>query len=262
MYSIINNTLGQSVNTIIGGRSSGLAGTGSVIKDISATSNNIGALAFVEETNVAFSTEFHPKLPGSSKVSSCFSLPTKLGVTGISLFRFGDNVYNELVIGIGHSHKIGISSLGIRANYIQYHSETLSNKYAFRLDFGCLTDITPKLFVGAYILNITKSKLSSEALPTKFVVGLGIKPTTHLFIISEIEKTLTYPTTFKAGVEYKVYNKLFLRTGINMSPNAGYGGIGMVIKKFNIDYAMKFTSVLGTSYSASLSYSFTRNKKQ
>ena len=253
----------QSVSTLMGARAAGMGYASSVLADEMALFNNPGAIAKVPKPSIYFAYEVNPVLTGANRTSAGFSIPTRFGVGGLGLFRFGDNLYSEQIISAGFSNKLGLASLGAKINYVQYRSESFGTKSVVAMDFGGLVQITSQISVGAYISNLTQSKISSdEYLPVKLVAGLGFKPNEQFFFSTEIEKDIDNNATWRSGAEYTIYKKVFVRTGFNLNPAAAFFGLGAQARKVKVDYAIKLATTLGTSHQASATYQLeSRSKK-
>lgn len=253
----------QSVSTLMGARVAGMGYASSVLGDETALFNNPGAIAKVPTPSTYFAYEVNSALTSANRTSAGFSMPTRFGVGGLGLFRFGDNFYSEQMISVGFSNKLGIASLGAKINYIQYRSEGFGTKSAVAMDFGGLVQITPQISVGAYIVNLTQSKISSdEYLPVRLVAGLGFKPSEQFFFCTEIEKDMDNKSTWRSGAEYTIHKKVFVRTGFNLNPSAAFFGLGAQARRLKIDYAIKFASILGATHQASATYQFERRSKK
>ena len=261
--SAIKIVKAQSVSTHMGARAAGISYTSSVLKDEWSLFNNVGGLAGVEKVNAAFAVDLHPSLQGANRMAAIFSVPVKLGVAGIGIFRFGDNLYSEQIISTGYSNRFGIASLGLKANYVQYRAEGFGTKSVVTINFGGVADITPQLSVGAYITNLNQPKLSGhdERLPTKLVAGIGFKPTEKLLLVTEIDKDLHYEATWKGGIEYVIHKKIFLRTGFNLHPNASFFGVGFKTWKFKVDYALQYSNAMNFAHQTSAVYFIQSQKK-
>lgn len=254
-------THAQSVSTLVGARAAGMGYTSSVLVDETALFNNVGALAENKKPASFFTYEARPALPGADRTSMGISLPTKFGVGAIGFFRFGDDLYSEQIASAGFGNKFGITSLGVKVNYIQYRAEGFGTKNAVSINFGGLAQITPQISVGAYIVNLNQSRISpDENLPTKLVTGIGFKPVDNFFIATELEKDLDYHVTWRTGAEYIIHKKVFARTGFNLNPSSTHFGLGTKTSRLKIDYAITF-SALGTAHQASAIYQFQRNRK-
>ncbi len=243
----------------MGARAMGMGFSSSTSADEWSLFNNIGGLGKVNQVSTNFAYEIRPALPGANRLAASFLLPIKIGTIGMGLFRFGDDIYSEHMVSIGFGSSIGNTSLGAKVNYIQYRAESFGTNTATSIDFGGVTQITAQISVGAYITNLTQSKLvgtDGERLPTKLVTGLGFKPSEKIFIVTEIEKDLDYQITWRSGLEYAIYKKIFFRTGFNMNPNAAYFGLGVQKRNLKVDCAIKFNQLTGAAQQASAIYLF------
>jgi hypothetical protein len=255
----------QSSSTLMGARAAGLGYTSVTLQDEWALFNNVAGLAGVDHVGTAFAYEVRPALTGANRIAACIVAPSKIGTLGIGIFRFGDEVYSEHLLSFGVGNQIGNTSLGIRMNYIQYRAENFGTTTTMSVDLGGITRITQFLSIGAYISNLTQSRLigtDGQRLPTKLAVGLGFRPTEKIVIGTEIEKDLNYGAIWRSGIEYSVYKKVFFRTGFNLNPDATYFGLGAQKKNLKFDYAVRFNQLTGTSHHASAIYRIpTKSKK-
>jgi hypothetical protein len=255
----------QSVSTLIGARQAGMGYASSATVDEWSLFNNIGGLGKATQKSVGFAYEAVPSLIGANRMAAVFNVPTKWSNVGFGIFRFGDNIYSEQLLSLGIGNQLGITSLGAKINYIQYRAEGFGTHSTFSIDFGGITELTKQLSIGAYITNLTQSSLQTQdgdRLPSRLVLGLGIKPSEKVFITTEIEKDLDYKPTWRTGLEYSVYKSLFFRTGYNFNPQAGFFGLGFKKKNLKIDYAIRFNQLAGTAHQASAIYLIpSKNKK-
>ena len=68
----------------------------------------------------------------------------------------------------------------------------------------------------------------------------------------ELDKDTQNSPIAKAGIEYQVNKKFVARTGINLNPQSGFGGLGFKLGKFILDYAFQFHEQLGAAHQASV----------
>ena len=256
--------IGQSISTQMGARATGMGYTSSGIKDEWSIFNNPGGLGKINQVNTAFAYEVQAQLKGANRMAFVFNRPLKWGTPSLGVFRFGDDLYNEQVISLGFGNQLGIASLGTKLNVIQYRAIGFGVSTALSLDFGGMAELTEKLFIGAYIINLTQSKIGEdeERLPTRLTAGLTYNPEKNISITSELSKELEYETTWRTGLEYSFHQKVFFRTGFNLHPNAGFFGIGVAKKKVTFDYAIQFNPLKGASHQASASYWFSQKNKK
>ncbi len=248
----------------MGARATGLAQASSTLNDEWSLFNNIGGLAKVSRLSAAFAYEVRPSLPGANRMAAGLNIPFTFGTAGLGFFRFGDDLYSEQIITAGFSNQFGIASLGLKANYIQYRSQSFGVKSAVSINFGGIAEITPKISIGAYITNINQPKISdkdNERIPARLVAGISFKPTEKILLLTEVEKDISYDPTIKAAFEYTVHKKVFFRTGFNLYPNAGFFGLGFNARRVKIDYGMQYSEGLSLIHQASAIYRFEKKKQ-
>ncbi len=245
----------QSVSTEMGARAAAMGYASVANEDEWSLFNNVAGLATQKDVAVSFAYDIPPDQEGANRIAAGMLMPTRIGVPALGLFRFGDVLYNEQVASAGFANKLGIASLGIKLDYIQYETLGIQARNALSLSFGGIASLTPVISVGAYITNLNQATITdTERLPTKLVAGICLKPDKYLSITSEVVKDLLYNATWKTGAEYSINGKIFFRTGFNLNPTAGFFGLGFNSPKVKCDFAAKVYSVTGNSFQASAIY--------
>jgi hypothetical protein len=253
-------------NYPIGARAWGIGNATVTLRDEWSLFNNIGGAAGIQTITGAVFFENRFGLKSFNTVAAAFVLPTKgNGAAGLSFRRFGDELYNEHLAGLGYSHKINNVTLGLQVNYMQTAVSDLGARHAFTINFGGVAEIIPQLVFGAHILNLNQAKMaeySDERIPTIVKAGLSYRPLKQLMLNVETEKDIDHKASLKAGVEYKIIEKVSLRTGISTEPYITYFGAGFVHRRLRFDYAVSTHPKLPWSNHLSLSYTLTSRKAQ
>lgn len=251
------NLSGQNGSVQIGAKPAGLGYSYAAISDSWAIFYNPAGLSKIDETEVLFSFENKFNIEGLNTLGSAFITTWDIGSLGLSLFRFGDDIYNEQLISFSYANTFGITSLGIRINYFQYFSEITENRHALSIDFGGITTLNDQLNFGAYIKNINQAKISGESdqnIPVILNAGFSYQPTNQLKINAEIEKDIDFDPGARIGLEYTFLKRLKVRSGVLTYPYTNYFGLGFNTTKLNIDYSITLNGTLGLSHQASISY--------
>jgi hypothetical protein len=247
----------QSASVQMGARANGMAYASSCLSDVWALTNNIGGLAKVDKPSAAFSYHAIPSASFFDRMAAVICVPIRNGAAGLSIFRFGDDLYSEQMASLGFAHTFGLASLGIKINYLQYNAEAMGTHKALTCSFGGLAELTPKLFLGAHIININQpviNTITGERIPTRLIAGIAFKPSTKMSMAAEIEKDLEYNPIVKAGFEYEVFKKITFRTGFNLNPKVAFFGMGFKPRKFSLDYALQLNDAFGLSHQATVTY--------
>lgn len=262
LYPVFGQNGTESLPT--GARSMGLGHAHVTLSDAWALFNNIGALGMGELCTQVFAGYDH-RLGLKELTTLSAGLITPLAESaalGIGVSTYGGELFNQQNIGLGFSHKTGIASLGIKVNYLQTNVEGYGRRATPLVEFGGTAQLTPQLFFGAHVYNITRSRLSkitADYLPTVIKAGLSFRPSESLMVNLESEKEILLPARFKAGMEYNIHEALWMRTGINTQPNHLFFGIGFKPKKYRFDYAMSRHFSLGFTHHFSFNYLLSEN---
>jgi hypothetical protein len=252
----------QQNSTVIGARVNAMGYAASCEQNVWSLFGNPAGIASTSQAESFFTYEAMPSFPGFNRMAAGIVLPAKLGVAGAGVYRFGDDLYNEQILSAAFANTMGLASLGVRGNVVQYNAEGFGTKHLFTVSLGGLVQFTPWLWVGAFIVNVNQPKIeSSQRVPTRLYIGIAAQPSSHCFITAEVEKDLDMKALLKAGLEYEVHRKVSLRTGLNLFPGAGYAGVGFKPAWFRLDYAFSFIPVMGAKHQASVTYPFNKHKK-
>lgn len=251
------NSWSQNGSHQIGARIASLGYTGATSSDEYSVFNNPAGLSEIEATKALAGFENRFGIAGLNNLGAAIVSPLPIGSGGISLFRFGDDLYNEQVISMTYSHSIGITQLGAKLNYMQFHLEGFGTKGVFVVDFGGITALLPDFKVGAYIRNINQAKLSNfqdERVPTLLNLGFSYKANKKVLLNTEIEKDIDFPASLKIGFEYEFLKKFAARLGVKTNEFSSFFGLGFKSPLLTIDYAIAHNFLLGSSHQASISY--------
>ena len=242
----------------------GMGNIQSIQRDEWSVFNNVGGLGKVKQKVIVSAFEARPAVAGANRMGAGIILPFSFGTTGIAIHQFGDDLYRESIASAGFGNQFGNTALGVRITYIQYRATGFENHSAVSVDFGGITEITPKIQVGAFITNVTQSTLRNtdhELLPTKLHLGIAFRPDEKILLATELEKDIDFDPTLKMGLDYCIYKKISLRTGYHLSPASLFFGTGYERKNMKIDYALVLPNQIGTSHQVSVSYSIAGKSK-
>ena len=192
-------------------------------------------------------------------VSAAVTTPTQYGTIAIGAYRFGDDIFSSQMGSLGFAKIIGIMSLGIKANYLQYNIQNFGRRSVFVAEMGGLATLTNNLRFGMHIYNFTQSIIieeSGEKLPTLLRLSIHYRIKEGIDFFVEGEKDVEQDPDLKVGLSYNLNDMIQLRTGFSTLANRHSLGAGFKIKKFNIDYALKANSNIGSAHNFGLAYTF------
>jgi hypothetical protein len=254
---------GQSSAVLIGGRSTAMGNTSASLKDSWALYNNPAGSAKLRGISFNFTCDKYPELAGADRVAALAVFHLGAGTFSAGAFRFGDRLYSESLLSAGYSNSLGLASMGVRVDFIQYRAEGFDPAIAFGVTIGTIADITDQLSLGCYVSNLNQPKLpDGQPLPLRMATGFAFRPTEKVIVCGEIEKEVEFDPSFKAGVEIAPLKKVKLRSGFNLYPNAAFAGLGLEPWGVCIDYSLAWRSAHGVAHQASLSFRSKSKKAQ
>ncbi|UII29963.1 hypothetical protein LVD17_16825 [Fulvivirga ulvae] len=247
----------QNGQSQIGARAAAMGYTSVALNDSWSLFNNPAGLYGCEGVNGIFAFENKYGVEGFNSMGAGITSTISIGGMGISVFRFGDDLYNEQTAAISYGNRFGLAGIGARINYIQYHIEGFGVKGILALDFGGIAELGKNLYFGALIRNINQAKLSDfedERIPTILNAGLSFRPTDKIFLNAEVEKDIDLDAALRVGLEYIFFKKFTARTGIKTKSFVSYFGLGLALTRLNVDYALTITPKTGYSHQAAVTY--------
>jgi len=248
---------GQNGKYPMGAKNAALGGASTTVGDQWSVFNNVGALALSTE-NIAF-TSYQNRFAISEfqVMGAGYVHHLSKATLAVGFYRFGDELFSEQRVNLAIGHKLDRVSLGVSMNYLQYNISTVGTKGGILFEFGGVAEITDKIQFGAHIFNVNQAELgtdTNEKLPTVMKAGLSFHPTSDLMINLESEKDLDFDEVFRLGLEYRIIENVFLRTGFSTAPFNGVFGAGFYPKQYQFDYAFSNDTNLGSIHEISVSY--------
>jgi hypothetical protein len=253
----IKASLSQAGNGLLpaGARSSAMGNASVTHTDGFALFNNIAGISEINTFTALFYYDNRFGVPSLDHMGTGLIIPMSYGSIGMSVFRHGDEWYNEHLLGLGYGHRIGIMSLGVKVNYHQYLIEGFGTRTLGTIELGGVAELSEQLFFGAHIFNINQAMLSkhdSERLPTLMKAGLAYKPSAKVLLCVESEKDLIHTPRFKAGLEYELVQFAYARTGVATNPYTNHLGVGFLLRNLALDYVLNHHHFLGISHHLSV----------
>jgi len=237
-------------NFPLGSRPAALANAYVMESDLWSVFHNQAGLGSYNHFAIGFHNENKFLLKESSLHALALTLPVKPGTIGFSYSYFGFEKYNESKIGLGFGKTFGEKfSAGVQLNFHRIFQPTeYGNRNSLSIEGGIQYKPVNSVTLGLHIFNPTGTKISAyerDTIPTILRAGLSYKPYEKLWLGLETEKTLDSELKVKAGVEYRLLESLFLRTGIVTNPIRSSFGLGYQISKISADIAFTRDETLG-----------------
>ncbi|NVJ46181.1 MAG: hypothetical protein HWE07_03605 [Cytophagia bacterium] len=238
------------VSLAMGGVSSATANEWSVFNNPAGLIANSGISGIISYQTIFNFAPFNTLAAG-------INAETLWGNAAFGVYRFGDELFSNQMASLGFARKIGIMSLGAKANLLQYHIDGFGKRSVFVAEMGALAEFSPQLNFGVHVYNFTQSVIapeSQERVPTLIRLSLNYHPDESLDIFIEGEKDVENTPDFRLGLAYSIMENLWLRTGFSTLTNRHSFGAGFKFRKFTIDYAIRSNKSTGATHNFGLTY--------
>ena len=247
--------------TRIGAPNEAIGNTTSTMSNIWSVWNNPAGTSNQQQLSAALSHRVVQNIEGLNIAGLAIVLPIKVGAFGLGISRFGDDLFNKQQINLSYGNKFGITDLGIRLAYHQYHFEGFGNKGVPVISFGGITTITNKFYIGAFIENITQAKISDfqdERVPTIMQVGISYRPLESVILNLDLQKDIEFKTSVLIGVSYAIIDNLTIKSGVNSNPSKQFFGLDFIPNNIKgvLSYSLSSQQALGLAHQVSIQYSF------
>ena len=244
-----------------GASSTAMAGLNVNSKNVWSINNNIGQLADIKSSAISINL-FQPFLLKDFNTSSiAIGIKTKNGAFGINYSNYGNEFLQIHSSGFGYSMKLNeVFKSGIKLNHVYINAGDFYNsKSIVYADFGLAAELTKELDIGLSIKNPSLVKLDdydNERIPTVIQFAANYKFSEMLSLQTGIRKDMIYPLSFLTAIDYQPTEKIILKGGIGTNPTIASLGIGVIIKKIELNFATQLHQILGWSPDFSITYDF------
>ena len=246
----------------VGSRQAGMGRISVTLTDFWSCQNNQAGIALIDKKCVGIYYESRYLLPQLSTKSVGVILPTRIGVLGGTFSHFGYELYSDIKIGLIYARSFSpYFRIGVQLDYLQ---TSLGDNYGRRanltFELGIQSDISPSLTVAVWLFNPLQVNLAShnsENVPAIFRLGLKWEVSTGLLICLEAEKnTSIMPVTLRAGIEYSIKDRFFIRLGASSREELFAMGFGFQLRLIRFDISATMHESLGFSPQSSLVLQF------
>jgi len=252
LFLITTTTLAQSWSYQGSPASVGMGNITTLSTEVWSALTNPAGLGLSPGFSLGIQHEQRYLMPELSIDVLAASFPILGGGLGFYLSNTGFGAYGENHAGVAMGRKLS-KAISIGGSIDCYFLRTPSgypDSWAVSGNVGISAQATEVLYLGLYISNLSFSHCNNEAadpLPMVMNWGLGYKVLNNLLLCAEVEKDLRMPLRVKAGAEYYPVKLIALRAGALSAPFEARFGIGIIYRRYHIDFAVKEHPVLGWS---------------
>lgn len=245
----------------MGARLTAMGNNGSAVSDIwslsanpsGITGNSTPVLA-AHYANYFFDQEL-------SRQAIAYTHPFGNNFIGLGFHRYGIVVYNEIEAKMGFAKQFGQQfSVGISVNYHQIQIKNYGTITGFSVNVGFMYKPFEELVFGFYTNNPADQKYNNSQLnhniSQSIHLGAAYHASNQVLIATTISKSRGTAATVGVGFDYKPFNLISLRGGINIKPFKQQVGIGINHKRLMLDMAVENDKQLGYLPQIAVAYAF------
>lgn len=223
------------------------------LTDVWAHVNNPAALVGLKKQSIGISYQNRFGVKEMQSQGLVYALPFKRMVFSVGSQWYGYQQFRSLKNGLGMAMALSDKvSLGVQLNHHSIRfNENYGSSSTLTGEVGLLVQFSERIRFGCSVFNVGRSKISSnsnERLSTLLRMGLQYVISDQLFVVSELEKNVLNPLSFKLGAEYKPVRYFAFRGGFSTAPISFSFGVGTTFKnRFQLDLGTAYHQVLGWS---------------
>lgn len=241
-------------------------GMGNIVgsyKDIRGVVANPSAIASLPGVQSFVFVDQRFGLKELSSYSAAVAIPMNSGSFGISLNRFGYDLYNENLVSLSYARQLLTNlSIGgaVEYNYFSIPEYGTKGQIGFQLGINSAINSTTTLYFS--IKNPNRPLINeTDRMPGFFNIGATYSPSKQLVIRTELNKTLDFKEDLRFGVEYFPSPKIIIRAGGHTYPAQFSFGFGVLpYESIVIEASSKYDTQLGFLPGIGLSYGLSFSK--
>ncbi len=253
----------QNFATNLGAKASALGNSSVASVDAWSCTNNQGAMAFAENTQVGLFYENRFLSNALNSQAIAFTLPIKKGVFGVNFAYSGFQLYNEKKAGLGYALRLN-DFLGVGVQ-LDYWNTAIGNDYGskslFTFEVGVMAKVSSKINLGVHVFNPIRAQYNTyddERLESLYKLGLQWEIAENLNFVAEAQSNIDNKLFVGGGVEYRILEILYARIGMGTHPEIFSFGFGLKLQSFHLDFSSSYHQVLGYSPQVSMHYVFNK----
>lgn len=207
-----------------------MGGVSAAYKDIRGLAANPAAIGLLKNIQAYVFADQRFGLKELSSYSAGFALPVNSGSFGLTLGRYGYNLYNENQFSAAYARKLFNNlAVGGSIQYQIFNIQDYGNKGIFGFQLGLYSDVSSQIALFFSVSNPGRQKINeSERLAGIFNLGAMYTPNPRLSIRAEFCKTLEHKEDLRFGIEYNPSSRVILRLGGQAYPAQFSAGFGIV----------------------------------
>jgi hypothetical protein len=251
----------QEDGAMTGTRAAGMGYAVLAASDVWSARHNVAGLAGMEKAAASVFFQPHFLSQDLAHQGLVLVLPIKRGVLAADATSFGFALYSRGQVGAAYSLCLSKTiRAGVRLGYQQVRlGEGYGRRGVPLAQVGVQANLSESVWAGVQVSDPHRPNLGAvydQRIPSMLRFGLGWQANEELLCTIEVEKTVDREERFRAGMEYKPHDALYLRMGLVSGPATVHGGVGLHLEQLEVDLAIASSTTLGTTPQIGLNYRF------
>lgn len=255
------NLSAQGYKDYTSARHFALGGATSTLVGNQISLDNQGTLSKIEDKEICLSYRNEFFLSELNTFGIGAILPTKVGVLGASISRFGNQNYSQNTFGIAYGKEIFKKfNFGMRLNLNRLQQNEYGNVAYPSVEFGFMSPLSESFTIAGHVYNPFRTKVITQnenyfRVASAMRLGLNYS-IDKVSVLVDLESNTTQNLLLKSGVEYHASKVLDLRFGLNFPNQLLSAGVGFNTENLKIDFYYQAHLQLGGSTGTTLTYVF------
>ncbi len=208
------------------------------------------ALMKTNRSAVSFYAMRYAGLQELTDFSTAITIPVSAGTFGFGAHYYGFDLFRETTFHLAYMKSFGSFSFGLIGSGYHIHiAKGYGSAWATGLSGGFAFTPSDKVRIGTRVRNINQPSYSDskEMLFRELATGISYKITSDLNFFSELSKDVRFPVSLRSGLEFRIIQNFFLRSGFTTEPNTWSFGFGFQSGFLQVNIAVQRHEVLGLS---------------
>ncbi|MDH6356197.1 hypothetical protein [Parabacteroides sp. PF5-9] len=221
-------------------------------------------LVALSERSIRFQYYNKYGLKELSHIQASFLFPNTLLPVGFQAFSFGYDAYRESMFRFIAGKKLNEQwTLGVAVQYTLLQTELFEERpSSLSTDIGSTFSPVENLLIGLLIMHLPSISFGDQNTDkydfTDYAVQFGMawEIINSLLITAYLGTEEEERLIGGIGVEYKLFDDFYIRSGIETKPLTPAMGVGYNLSVFTVDVVATWHEVLGVSSGIGLTFSF------
>jgi hypothetical protein len=178
------------------------------------------------------------------------SAPVGSFSVGAGAHRYGFELFQESRFNLSAKHRLDRFHYGmsLSLNHIR-QGGNYGSASAIGVNAGVAAQLFSELWFGARATNLNYPAYdgSEEELPRELVAGITYRPAASTELSGEIVKDVSFPASFRGGIQIELISGFFVRSGVTTNPETWSAGFGYLTSLFAVNVAVQQHNLLGLS---------------